>query len=64
MKLDTQQPQYNATLYNAILDPTLIFLGSQIIFKKYLCGSVDLTSPIFAHIGMSNYLIYINMTAF
>ena len=26
--------------------------------------SVDLNSPIFAHIRMNNYLIYINMAAF
>ena len=34
----TQQPRYNATCYNAISDTTLIFLGSQIIFKN-ICGA-------------------------
>ena len=61
---NTLETQYNATRYNAILDTMLIFLGSQIIFKKYLWGSVDINSPIFAHIGQSNYLIYINILTF
>ena len=50
--------------YNAISDTTLIFLGSQMIFKNYLWGSADVNSPIFAHIGTSNYLIYINISTF
>ena len=39
----TQHPRYNATLYKAISDTTLIFLGSQIIFLKYLWGSADVS---------------------
>ena len=47
----TKQPRYNATHYNAISDTTLFFLGSQIIFKKYLWGSADMrNSSIFAHV--------------
>ena len=54
MQLYTQQPRYNATRYNAISATMLIFLGSQIIFKKYLWGSVDVNSPIFAQIAIEN----------
>ena len=32
----TLEPRYNAPLYSAISDLMLFFLGSQIIFKKYL----------------------------
>ena len=32
----TLKPRYNAPQYNAISDTTLIFLGSQIIFEKYI----------------------------
>ena len=52
--MNTLLPQYNAVRYNAILDKTLSFLGSQIIFKKYLWGSVEVNSPIFAHIAIEN----------
>ena len=38
----TQHPRYNATRYNAISATMLIFLGSQIIFKKYQWGWVDI----------------------
>ena len=41
----TQQPRYYPTRYNAISATMLIFLGSQIIFKKHLWGSVDVNSP-------------------
>ena len=40
-KRNTLHPRYNALPYTAILDTRLFFLGSQIIFKKYLWGSVD-----------------------
>ena len=33
---NTQEPRYNTILYNTISATMLIFLGSQIIFKKYL----------------------------
>ena len=61
--LNTLLPQYNALRYNAFSDTTLFFLGSEIIFKKYLWGWVEVNSPIFPHIRMSNYLIYISMAA-
>ena len=35
--LNTQQPRYNITRYNAILDTTVIFLGSQIIVTLMIC---------------------------
>ena len=60
----TLEPRYNAPRYNAILDTTLIFHGSQIIFQKDLWGLVDVNSLILAHIGASNFLIYINILTF
>ena len=53
----TLEPHYNVPRYSAILVTTLFLLGSQMIFKKYLWGSADVNSPIFAHIRMINYLI-------
>ena len=50
----TQETRYKATRYNAISDTTLIFLGSQIIYKKYLWGSEDINSPILALIAIEN----------
>ena len=52
--INTLEPLYDATRYNATSDTTLIFLGSQIIFKKYLWGLVDINSPIFAYIAFEN----------
>ena len=60
LKANTLEPPYNASRYNAISDIMLFFLGSQMIFKKYLWGSVDLNSPIFALITIENtWFIYL-----
>ena len=39
--INTLELQYNAPRYNAKSDTTLIFLGSQMTFKKSLRGSAD-----------------------
>ena len=62
--INTQQPWYNATRYNAISDTMLIFLGSQIIFKKYLWDSVEVKFTYFCPNHNWKYWIYINMAAF
>ena len=33
---NTLEPRYNAPLYNAISDTTLVFLGSQITLKSFI----------------------------
>ena len=54
-QINTQQPRYNATRYNAISATTLFFLGSQMTLKKYLWGSADIrNSSIFTQIALEN----------